>query len=354
MKEKMEKIKNLLERETNNSKRYLLSKLYTTFYCFLDEKEKEEERHFLESTELYFDVPEFYDYLRCDKEIFIDFISKINKRYEGTDFNFYYLTSENKLNFQEAEEITSTILEDMPIFDKDRLYDFSSLNFQDLSYYYGFCINTFGLFKENITIDSKIDKIVTFVKTLCHEIGHNYENIYMSSMNAKQQTDRYYYTFGEVMATFFERVALDYLIRNHIYLDDAERELNCYYDDLLWRIFDLEEIYKSSDFNNLIYDDRKILYKITSSNNPKIEKIDFNYKECIEYIYGTLLGEYFFDIYRQDKREGLKRLRNFLANQGILDERQMLDSINFKENNFSFLDKGLKENLTYMRKRYKW
>ncbi len=67
-----------------------------------------------------------------------------------------------------------------------------------------------------------------------------------------------------------------------------------------------------------------------------------------------MLGEYFFSIYKDDKKEGLKQIKNFLSNQFLLDDKQMIESIDFLNNDFKFLDKGIKDNMTYMRKKYKW
>ena len=358
MKEKIEKVKDMLEREHNIYKRYVLSNLYMTLYSFLDEKEKVEEKKFLEKASFVLNTSDFYDFLKNDGEIFISFANKIDDRFKKANFKNYQLFPLNKVNLKEAKEIVSLILDDMNIDNKDKLYDFDNIDFRDLGDYEGACINTFGLFDDNIFLNENIDKMVTFVKDLVHEIGHNYENKFMQPMSIVQQANRYYFCFGEVMSTFFERVSLDYLIRNHIYLDDAHRDLNNYYYMLEDRLACLNDICSSSHLDTLIYDEFNIMCTSELSydefKNGKIELYSLNYSECINYGYGALLGEYFFDIYRKDKKEGLKRLRNFLANQGILDERQMLDSINFKENNFSFLDKGLKENLAYMKKRYKW
>ena len=49
-----------------------------------------------------------------------------------------------------------------------------------------------------------------------------------------------------------------------------------------------------------------------------------------------------------------KQIKNFLANQVIYDDNQMIESIDLYNNDFKFLRKGLKENKTYMREKYKW
>ena len=359
MKDKIEKVKDLLEREHNIYKRYLLSNMYMTFYEFLSEKEKHDEEKYLKKDYLSGSTSYFYDFLKNDSELFISFADKVEDRFERVSFRNYQLFSINKVNFKEVREIVSLILDDMNIFNKDKLYNFDKINFKDLSDYNGMCLNTFGIFDDNIFLNNNIDKFVTFVRTLVHEIGHSYENIFMQPMSIVQQLDRYDHCFIEVMSTFFERVALDYLIRNHIYLDDANRELNNYYYLLDDRLLFLKEISSSPFLDDFIYDEFDIICERESFCDDVFDKNDVvlysvNYNEYINYGYGTLLGEYFFDIYCKDKKEALKKLRNFVAKQGIFDEREMFNSINFRDNDFSFLDKGLKENITYMRKRYKW
>ena len=367
MKKIIEEVRKKIEMEKSNSKKSLYSSLYITLLSQLSEVEKEEELDLIKNVELIIETAPFYDYLKNDLDIFNDFSTKVNNRYEKTNYNFYSLCAENKLNIKEAKEIVSEILNDMNIENKNDLYDFEKIKYQPLEDADGCCINTFGLYKGNIVLNDKVDKIVLFIKYLIHEIGHNYENIFMSNMSARQQIERYNYSFVEVCSSFFEKVSLDYLIKNNIYMDDANRELNNYYCDLYDRIISLGEISTSSDIANILYDDENIYY-INNINNSletqslieqnKSEKdviiTRYNYASDIKYGYGCLIGEYFFNIYKQDKKEGLKKLKNFLANQGLLDERDMLNSINFKENDFSFLDQGLLENKKYMRKRYKW
>lgn len=367
MKKIIEEVRNKLEMEKSNSKRFLLSNLYVTLFNQLDEKEQKEEIKYIKNADLILEKACYYDYLENDIEIFEDFASKIDDRYKKTNFNFYSLYPENKLNLNEAKDIVLDILNDIGIDNIEKLYDFDKIKYKKLDNAEGYCINTFGLYKGNIVLSENIDKIVIFIKDLVHEIGHNYENIFMSNMSSLQQIERYNYCFIEVCSSFFEKIALDYLIKNNIYMDDANRELNNYYCDLYDRLMFLGNIRKNDDFKTAIYDD-EYLYIIekdkndkeninTNENNNQNEQLSFkkyNYDEDIKYGYGSLLGEYFFDIYKQDKKEGLKKLKNFLSNQGLLDERQMLETIEFKENDFSFLDKGLSDNTKYMRKRYKW
>lgn len=359
MNKMIEEVRNSLEREKSNSKRFLLSNLYVALYNLLNEEEQNYENKFFNQIDLILNEYEFYDFLRNDAEIFSDFSLKTCDRYNKTDFKFYGLYPENKIKFDEARAIIFDILNDMGIDNIEKLYDFDEIKYRNLENCEGVCINTFGFFDGNIVLDEKINKMVVFIKALFHEIGHNYENLFMSSMSSIQQVDRYIYCFIEVCSSFFERIALDYLIKNRIYLDDANRDLNCYYCDLYDRLLFLGDITSRDDLEDAIYDEENILCTTNGFDkelefNGEIGLYKYNYANDIKYGYGALLGEYFFDIYREDKKEGLKIIKNFLSNQGLIDEREMLNSINFAENDFSFLDNGLSDNTKYMRKRYKW
>lgn len=359
MNKMIEEVRNSLEREKSNSKRFLLSNLYVALYSLLNEEEKACEEKFLNQINLILNEYEFYDFLKNDAEIFNDFSLKTCDRYNKTDFKFYGLYPENKVNFDKARDIIFDISNDMGIDNIEKLYDFDEIKYRNLENCEGVCINTFGFFEGNILLDEKINKMVVFIKALFHEVGHNYENLFMSSMSSIQQVERYAYCFIEVCSSFFERIALDYLIKNRIYLDDANRDLNCYYCDLYDRLLFLGDITSRDDLEDAIYDEENILCTINGfdkelESNGEMDLYKYNYANDIKYGYGALLGEYFFDIYREDKKEGLKSIKNFLSNQGLLDEREMLNSINFAENDFTFLDKGLSDNMKYMRKRYKW
>lgn len=362
MLEQLKQIREQIEIEKSNSKKFLLSNLYYSLLQELSKEELQQEQKNLENTELLLKAYEIYDFLKNDNEIYKEFYKKTDKKYKQNNFNFYGLYPENKLKHKQANEIIFEILEDINIEKEEsfkRLHCEGKVQLSNLEFCIGKCYNTFGYTEPIIYADLNIKDQVTFIKTIVHELGHEYENIFMSNMSAIQQVDRYDFCFTEVMSSFFERIALDYLIKNNIYKDDAHRDLNLNYFDLHDRLGTLYEISNEAKKENIIYDDQNIIEieeQIKQNQNDKksYKVYSYNYMNDIKYSYGYLLAEYFFNIYRQDKKEGLKQIRNFLANQAFLDEREMLESINFKNNDYSFLNKGLQENMTYMRKKYKW
>ncbi len=356
MLEQIRKVREKLETEKSNSKKLLLSNLYLTMYQNLKEDELKHEEKYFKKMNLLLNEFEFYDFLKNDNELFRYFFEKCNEKYLDNDFKVYELMPNNKINLKDAKEIVYAILDSIN-FDRlksyDRLYCFDKIKYDDLNSCIGMCYNTFNCLEPSVVIDKKLDKQVDFITTLVHELGHEYENIFMNNMSSIQQLYRYDFCFVEVMSSFFERVALDYLIKNRIYEDDANRELNLKYFDLYDR---LEQLYYLSNYaikDEIVYNDENVI-SIGEIKDNSCDIYCYNYKNDIKYSYGFLLGEYFFNIYRQDKKEGLKQIRDFLSKQALLDEREMLDTINFFENDYSFLNLGLKENMDYMRKRYKW
>lgn len=360
MKEKLKQIREKLEIEKSNSKKFLLSNLYYSLIQELSNEEQKQEEKKEKGIEFLLKDYEIYDFLRNDNEIYKEFYTKTNKKFKENKFHSYELYPENKINRKEAKDIVYEILDDINIDNiksYDRLYCYNKVKSEEQDICIGKCYNTFGFTDPIIITDSNIKDQVTYIKTLVHELGHEYENIFMSNMSVEQQVDRYDYCFTEVMSSLFERIAQDYLIKHNIYKDDAQRDLNLNYFDLHDRLGTLYELSNEALEGKLIYNAGNVIEfsELPSKDGKKMYQVyNYNYINDIKYSYGYLLAEYFFDIYRQDKKEGLKQIRNFLANQVLFDERQMLESINFKESNYSFLNQGLTENMTYMRKKYKW
>ena len=359
---KLKQIRQQLEMEKSNSNKFMLSSLYCSLLdCLTGEEVKEELSH-NNGMELLLKDYEFYDYLINDNQLYKNFYEKTEKKYQENEFKLYDLYSENSLKLKEAKEIVYGILDSINVEKLEsykELYCFDKIKLEDLNQALGMCYNTFGHFEPIIYIDKKINKQVPFIITLVHGLGHEYENMFMKNMSIAQQIDRYVFCFTEVMSQFFERVALEYLIKNNIYKDDAQRELNLDYFSLYDKVENLYSLSSQAEQNQLAYDEENIIenakYVINEEDNAKQVIVTYyNYMNDIKYSYGYLLAEYFFDIYIQDKKDGLKQIKNFLADQALLDERDMLEKIDFLNSDYDFLNQGLRENMVYMRKRYKW
>lgn len=357
-----------LEREKNESKRIALSEVFNILYCFLTVEEKslidKEYSHLKISykNKLYLE-----DRLMDNYDIHLNCFDKIKEKYNKKDINFKYyeLMPLLKLSEDKIIDICNNILGDIgdnyyrlfnEILNKDNIY---SAYIKDGN---GLCINNIVLKDSYIFLDSRIDDNSISVNILMHEFGHAYENRFMSSMNMKQQLNRYYDIFGEVSSSFFERIAIDYCIKNHIYLDDFHRILNDYYEQLFINFDELNFVIKDiledkMGYNILgqyFYMNKTVYENENLQFNSTYTYLSGDYHNSLNYGYGSLIAEYFFDIYKKDKKEGLKKFHDFLSNQYLLLDREMFDSIELDNNDFSFLEDGLKENSSYMRKKYKW
>jgi len=365
MVERFRKLKNAIEIEKSNSKRWMMSKLLITYYESLDEDDKKILQKELDEVSLILETEDTYDGLMNDRKMHLDICDKVIEEFYKEGFEDYCLYPENKLNLKTSEEIVSDIVTDIGFGADDlykRLKDNNNILIKDQDKM-GYCINGLGVDDSLIVVDGKIDKMVTYIWCLLHELGHAYENEFMSTMSSSQQICRYYYIFSEVLSSFFARVSLDYMINNRIYLDDSERLLNAAYSDQIYSFLNLKFVieacldgkcahnlshYQICDHS--CYDDflkKEKRFEVYMDDTG-------NYNDFITYGYGAMLAEYFFDIYKKDKKEGMKMLKNFLSNQALLDDETMLFNIDLFNNDFEFLKKGISENHAYMRRKYKW
>lgn len=365
MVERFKKIKRQIETEKNNSRRWMMSKLLITYYESLDDEDKIKLKDDLEEVALILEEVDMYDGLMEEQKMHLGISDKVIEKFHEEEFEDYCLYPENKLSLKTSDEIISEIVSDMGL-GVDLLYkklkDNNDILIKDQGKM-GYCINGLGIDDSFIVIDEKIDKMVTYIWCLMHEMGHAYENEFMSMMPSTQQIYRYYYIFSEVLSSFFARVSIDYMINNRIYLDDTQRLLNAAYSDQIYSFLNLKFVIEAikdgkCDHNLSHY---QILDDTCFDDFAKKEErfevyLDDKgeYSDFITYGYGGLLAEYFFDIYRKDKKEGMKLLKNFLSNQALLDDVTMIENLDLFNNDFEFLKKGLSENHTYMRKKYKW
>lgn len=186
MLEKIKEVREKLEVEKSNSKRLLLSSLYSSLYLGLSKEEQECERKYMEKMDFILSEEDCYDFLKNDNEIFKDFFEKCDRKYLINDYCCYFLFPENKLKLEEAKDIIYQVLDSINV-DKlksyDKLYCFDKINYKDLERYDGVCCNTFDFFDPIVSMDNKIDKQVNFICTAVHELGHAYENIRLKINN---------------------------------------------------------------------------------------------------------------------------------------------------------------------------
>ena len=81
MLKQLQQIREKLEIEKSNSKKFLLSNMYYTLLVNSSEEVKKQEAKYFEQIELLLKEYQFYDFLKNDNEIYKDFYTKINKEY---------------------------------------------------------------------------------------------------------------------------------------------------------------------------------------------------------------------------------------------------------------------------------
>lgn len=244
MKNRFYKLVKDIEFEKSNSKKWLMSKLLITYYYNMDIKDRKEVEKDIDKLLLHLEVEDTYDGLVADSDMHLSIISKVVDRFYESNFEDYSLYPNNKVDFKYSDQIVSEILNDIDPKAYSlykNLKETGNIVIKDQEKM-GCCINGLGIDLDYISMDKKNDKMVTFIWCLVHELGHTYENNYMSNMSSVQQIFRYYYIFAEVLSTFFARVGLDYMIKNRIYLDDSQRLLNAHYYDLMYSYLNLDFI----------------------------------------------------------------------------------------------------------------
>lgn len=366
MLDKMIELCEAFERERSNSKRWAFTIVFDSLYSKLSDEEQEYIDKTYSHLRFYDKDFHFEDSLMNNYDVHLEMFKRLKDRYEDSNFNFYSLTANEKISQNELVEICDAIIDDFGLEDLRKLFNDlmkkKNINVGEIGYGLGICFNNFALGDSYIVLNNRIVNDVSAISTLMHEVGHAYENRFMLSMNYQQQIFRYNDIFSEVMSSFFARVSLDYCIKNHIYLDDSQRVLNEKYVDTLACFDELNFVIRNILRDKIGYDFAGEYYslvdEVTSDDEiflySDFSSLSCDYSNCLKYGYGGLIAEYFFDIYRQDKKEGLKMIKNFLSNQTLLNDRKMFDSIGLLGNDLSFLNKGISENREYMKKRYKW
>ncbi len=377
----MNKIDELLEKleyEKSSAKRWMISNLICIYYARLDEKEKIKYYKKLfgkkANSRLILDSG-YYDLLISNFDIHLNITSKIYDVYKELGYyndTFASLYPKNKVSSKKEEEILLEFLNSVDsasgaiynnLKNSNNIILTENFKPEDSEYeseYLGTCINGLGIEPDKISLENGNSPSVTYLQTLVHEIGHSYENEFMRSMSSNQQMFRYYYSFSEVMSEFFERIFIDFLIENRIFYDDAERSLYLKNEDIFCNLMHLNFVVFACINGSCIFDDQYyqiIDYDCYKEYNKgrefafEFEDVE-NYLNLIHYGYGSLIAEYFFKIYKQDKKEGLKEIKNFLSNQALISDRQMFEDIGFLDNDFSFFKENIKPNKDYLTKKY--
>lgn len=360
--EKLKKLFEKLELARNTHDRLLISNIIFEYLLTMSPEEQFEVNDKIMLIDYYslpYSLKEKVDNsLYADSNIFKYTYFLVNDIFNRSDFKYYDLFPSNKVSSKIQEEI---ILEVLNEIDSDSLKLYRNLkngnriNIKPMDErLFGLCLMGYNLVDDEIYINEMIKNSVLYIGTVVHEFGHLYEGKLLGSKSWFSKISNTN-AFLEVMSLFFERVTWDYMIKNRVFEDDCQRVLNSeymnlldnftYFDDFLYdaHFKDMEEL-DEYDCMNFVDEDKKLI---------SIDDV-MNSSGSLDYGFGALLGEYFFDIYKQDKKEGLRQIKDFVTKEFTMSDRNLLEGINFFNGDFKFLEKSILDNNSYMRKRYKW
>lgn len=357
MKDKIIELVSKLEKEDDIYSKIILSGLIEVYYnIFLTKEELNE------FNKLYFWNNDRYDTLYDDVNEHIKISDRVMGIFYESDYGNYDLMIKKRLNIKEVDEIASEILNSIS---KEAYNNYKLLkeNNRIITKYIknanAYCINGMGYEQDFIILNDDFFNTSDLTLTLIHELGHTYENEIMKTRSKKDQIWKYKGNYIEVVSRFFERVAMDYMIENNIYKDDNNIILNKHYGDLIYNFYSLDKIIYHFQNGLCVYNNNS--YRITKEINydeieerfhGKVPNIG-NYRKHIDYGYGSLLGEYLYNIYKENKKEGLLKVRDFILNMSVYSNKEMLDKIKFLENDLSFFKPSVESNMTYIRNRPK-
>lgn len=364
------KIRNLIEKLNNEPDYYnqvILSELINIYYnTFLTKEEKEKIINEIKKAGLRLSY-NLHDTLYDEESIHLDLADKVIEIFYRSKFENYNIAFKEDINTKIGDEIATEILKYISTEAYDNYIDLEKNNRvitkdlgKDIT---GKCIYGMKLEQDYILINSRINKLMYYILTKIHESGHSFESSFIKDFPNKSLIDVKYNNYHEVISYFFERLALDYMIKNNIFKDDAEIALNNYYSNLLYYFYNLDALIYYIRNNSCNYS----LTEYEIIDNPCTKKYDKKetrfscyvpergeYHSVINCSYGLLLSEHFFDIYRKNKKEGLDSLKDFILSEEFLDNKGLIEKTNLLDNSLDFLRPNLEENTYYMRNRKKW
>lgn len=299
------------------------------------------------------------DRLYADSNILKYTYCAVNDTFSKIGFKHYNMHPVNKIYEKLQEEIILEILNEI---DEESLKLYRNLKNSDRiivkpldENLLGLCLSGYNLIEDEIYINEKIKQSVLYITTVVHELGHVYEGKMLDSKSWFTKISNAN-AFLEVMSLFFEKIAWNYMIENKLFEEDCQRVLNNYYFNLLDDFTYFDDFLYDAHFK----DDEEELedlncMKFISEDKKEISISDIiDSSGSLDYGFGMILGEYFFNIYKQDKKEGLRTIKEFVSKEFTIPDRKLLESIDFFRGDFKFLEEAITKNATYMRKRYKY
>ena len=173
--------------------------------------------------------------------------------------------------------------------------------------------------------------------TLIHELGHCYD-FNMLDKNCEKYNNYYYISiYNEVISRLFERLFLNYLIKNNIMKTAAKYQLyefeiinhNFLLQSYLITLLDDIELKKRKDLivstNSLKKELKKYIEDEESIISIINDKIDLDIGQTLSYTYGDILSLLLFESIKNNKIDG-KNMEEFMKYRtNIFNEKQIIE-----------------------------
>lgn len=278
--------------------------------------------------------------------IFRNIFNSVLNTFIESNYSFYddYGKCYYRLTDLQLQEIIFTFLNS---YDPKLLEDFKNMlnsgNVLETGLYdetRGFTCSFGNLNRNLIFFTSVGGTSIDTASTIVHEYGHHYEmkNFYgVGGVNYIQK--HLPLPYYEISSRFFEYAFLNYLKENNLYVDDVNKRLGLYYEDLLVRAFDINLLYQMSlieidELDNVFIKEENI----TAISKEIQEKLNYyylpseqgdvvKYRNSFVYGIGSLCAIYLYENYKLDPNNFRKEFRNALLTYPYIKNLSAFESV---------------------------
>ncbi len=261
-----------------------------------------------------------------DKDFHNSFSGKVIKAYQKRDFNYYrdrrlYLDEEQMLaiicdfldsEFNQADEFRRMAFE-------GKILRFNLDSFEDKEMAAGETVFN-HLTRNNFIITAPIKLLADadLMRTLAHEFGHVADNIDKRFASVKDISNyAWVSSYVEVYSLLYERLFLDYLIKNNLFKEDALSGLKEYYTDIYDQFNSIRYLSNLDDYllTNLRYKSKKgIINQIEIDEAGEFIMPDGVYSDFADankYSYSGVIANYFATLKHEDPEMFKKAFETF-------------------------------------------
>lgn len=228
--------------------------------------------------------------------------------------------------------------------------------------YRGICDDIRHLKKSYVLCDIENFNIYT-MSILVHELGHALEYEFLRNQKFKQILNRNYSNYIEVSAMFFQKLFLEYLLKNKVNNRDTLSALNNLYAEMFFDFLDIrfnthpnmisqeENDFFVKEKIKMVYKDIVRELKSIKDIHKLLSDINFAFDQAIIGGYGRLVALHFVEQYKYNPKVVLNNLRNFISSIGIKNEYDILNTCGLSADEISngkVLKKELKTHMDHI------